>query len=223
MQSLIIVGKNTEELKKKALEICRENKISRFDVQVLQTEKAVGIGDIRKLQDTLILKPIESDQKAAILECFLGMTTESQNAFLKILEEPPANTIIILLSTSLDFFLPTVLSRCNLITLEGKENQSKEEIEENLRVLSSLRFPSNALIIAQDFSKDRTNALEFLEKMIRSSEDAITKPNLQEYFSIRELKTILKELQKTYTIIKGTNVNVRFALENLFLNLYNSN
>src|SRR3972149_11342374 len=98
MQSLIIVGNNTQELKNKALEIAKENKISKFDVEIITTEKAVGIGDIRNLQKNLFLKPLEGDKKAVILESFYGATIEAQNAFLKVLEEPPLSTVILILS-----------------------------------------------------------------------------------------------------------------------------
>jgi DNA polymerase-3 subunit delta' len=109
MQSILITGRDKQNLRQAAQKICAENKISRFDVEVIETEKTVGIGDIRKLQEKLFLKPIKSETKAVILEAFLGMTADSQNAFLKVLEEPPNDTIIMILTSSLDFVLPTVL------------------------------------------------------------------------------------------------------------------
>jgi len=212
MQSILIVGKNINKLKKEAQDLCEKNKISKFDIEILETEKAVGIGEIRSLQKNIFLKPLKSEKKAVILEAFYGATIEAQNAFLKILEEPPANTIIIMLSTSLDFVLPTVLSRCVLINLEKTENFKEEEIAENLKILSSVTNNSSAaLIIAQKYSKDRETALRFLEKMIIS-----VHTNLE---TARDAKIILKNLQKTYAVINTTNVNVRLALENLFLKL----
>ena len=213
MQSLIIVGNNAQELKNKALEIAKENKISKFDVEIITTEKAVGIGDIRNLQKNLFLKPLEGDKKAVILESFYGATIEAQNAFLKVLEEPPLSTVILILSTSLDFFLPTVLSRCKVINLEKTKKLTKEEISQNLEILNSLEknHISNALVIAQNYSKDRETALDFLESLIISVH--------QNFGNDKKLGRVLKKLQKTHTIIKTTNVNVRFALENLFLNL----
>lgn len=210
MQSILIVG-TKEKTKEKALELCKENKISKFDIGFIETEKAVGIGDIRTLQKKIFLKPLESEQKTVILEAFLGMTNDSQNAFLKVLEEPPNNTIIIILTSSLDFVLPTVLSRCTIINLNQTRKLSGEEIEENIKLLLSANNISNALRIAQDFSKDKETALQFLESLIIS-----THQNLNDD---KETGKVLKNLQKTHTIIKTTNVNVRFALENLFLNL----
>lgn len=219
MQSILIVG-TIEKTKEAALKLCLENKISKFDVQTIETEKAVGIGDIRNLQKKLFLKPIKSETKAVILEAFLGMTLDSQNAFLKVLEEPPAHTIIIILATSLDFVLPTVLSRCSLIRLYETRKLSNEEIENNLKIISGLKKEgtSQALLIAQYDSKDREVALQFLENLIISAHDALENKNTE--LSTKDLEKILKSLQKTYTTIKTTNVAVRFALENLFLNLF---
>src|ERR1035437_10553264 len=139
MQNIIILGIDKDQIRLAAKDICDENKISRFDREVIETEKSVGIGDIRKLQEKLFLKPLESTTKAVILEAFLGMTADSQNAFLKVLEEPPANTIIIILALSLDFVLPTVLSRCNLINLDKVRQLTDEEITDNLKLVIELK------------------------------------------------------------------------------------
>jgi DNA polymerase III delta subunit len=216
MQSILIVGQ-PDKTKEAAQKLCKENKISQFDVQVVETEKTVGIGDIRALQKKLFLKPIKSETKAVILEAFLGMTLDSQNAFLKVLEEPPANTIIIILVSSLDFILPTVFSRCSLINLGKTEKLSSEEIENNLKIILDLKTggASQALLIAQNNSKDREIALKFLGNLIISIHDALENENAD--FSSKDLQKILKSLQKTYTVIKTTNVAPRFALENLLL------
>ncbi len=211
MQSILITGKDKEELREAAQKICGENKISRFDIEIIETEKTVGIGEIRKLQEKLFLKPLESETKAVILEAFFGMTADSQNAFLKVLEEPPSDTVIMILTTSLDFVLPTVLSRCRLINLEQAKKLTGEEIDANLDLVLKLKNggTAKALKIAQDNGKDRETALEFLEGLLVSLHTEMKSENLQS----------LKAMQKTYTIIKTTNVAPRLALENLFIGL----
>lgn len=217
MQSILIIGQS-EKVKEKAQQICQENKISKFDVDIIETEKAVGIGEIRNLQKKIFLKPIASEKKAVILQAFYGMTVDSQNAFLKVLEEPPTNTIIIILASSLDFVLPTILSRCNLINLEKIPLIAKDQRESNLKILSIFKKQDvgTALVIAQNNSKDRGMALAFLQSLIISAHELLGDKDQQ--FAPSELKKILKALQKTYTIIKSTNVSPRLVLENLFLN-----
>ncbi len=218
MQSILIVGQ-IENVKEKAQQICQENKISRFDIETIETEKTVGIGEIRNLQKKIFLKPIASEKKAVILQAFYGMTIDSQNAFLKVLEEPPANTIIIILASSLDFVLPTVLSRCSLINLEKMPQATKNQIEEGLKILSIFKKQDigTALVISQNNSKDRETALIFLHSLIINTHELLEDSNKE--FTASELKRILKNLQKTYTIIKNTNISPRLALEKLFLDL----
>jgi DNA polymerase III gamma/tau subunit len=218
MQSILIVGQ-IEKIKEEAQKICKENDISRFDVEIIETEKTVGIGDIRNLQKKLFLKPLKSEKKAVILEAFSGMTVDSQNAFLKVLEEPPASVIIMILARSLDFVLPTILSRCNLINLDKVRKLSDEEINNNLKMIFELKNDGygNALVIAQNNSKTKESALLFLEDLLISCHHALENGNA--VISTKDLQKILKNLQKTHTLIKSTNVSPRFALENLFLNL----
>lgn len=225
MQSILIVGQ-IENAKEKAYDICRENKISKFDVEIIETEKTVGIGDIRSLQKKLFLKPIQSEKKAVILEAFLGMTIDSQNAFLKVLEEPPVSTIVMILAQSLDFVLPTILSRCNLILLDKVKRLSSEDMTSNLRLISALKNGgyANALLLAQNSSKNKESALLFLEDLLISAHHALEggnrdSENRDGEIPAEDLQKTLRSLQKTYTLIKSTNVNPRFALENLFLNL----
>lgn len=210
MQSILIVG-TIEETKKKALEIIKENKISKFDTDIIETIKTLGIGEIRLLQKRVFLKPIKSEQKGVILEAFLGITIDSQNAFLKLLEEPPTNTIIIILVNSTDFLLPTILSRCNVINLKKTENLAKENLDEYLKYLNMIQKGHEILKLAEKFGKSREEALSFLENLM-----LIAHKDLE---NDKSLVKLLKNMQKTYTIIKTSNISPRFALENLFLNV----
>lgn len=51
-----------------------------------------------------------------------AMTTESSNSLLKMLEEPPANTLFILTTNHLDALLPTILSRCSKLAVSDAGN-----------------------------------------------------------------------------------------------------
>ncbi|RIP32658.1 DNA polymerase III subunit delta' [Staphylococcus gallinarum] len=56
--------------------------------------------------------PIEGDYKVYIIEAFEKLTVQGENSILKFLEEPPDNTIAILLSTKPEQILDTIHSRC---------------------------------------------------------------------------------------------------------------
>jgi hypothetical protein len=75
---------------------------------------SISIDAIRTLQRFLQLKTLGNTRqlrRAIIVEHADALTTEAQNAFLKILEEPPRDTILILTANSQHTLLPTILSR----------------------------------------------------------------------------------------------------------------
>lgn len=80
-------------------------------------EKGVAIETVRNAQTFLQLKtPGEKKiRRALIIEQGESMSLEAQNAFLKILEEPPTDTIIIITTTGTDALLPTIKSRAQQI------------------------------------------------------------------------------------------------------------
>jgi DNA polymerase-3 subunit delta' len=75
----------------------------------------IRISQIRDLCDTLSLKPYEAKIRVVILSDAQAMNTAAGNALLKILEEPPDNTMLILTATEKSDLIPTVSSRCQNI------------------------------------------------------------------------------------------------------------
>lgn len=72
----------------------------------------ISIEQIRDLKEWIYLKPFRSPQKIAFIPNASKMTVEAQNSLLKILEEPPLNSFIVLSCKNKRQLLPTVVSRC---------------------------------------------------------------------------------------------------------------
>jgi DNA polymerase III subunit delta' len=85
--------------------------------------RAVVIDQIRDLKRDAAYPPYEGRRKVYIIEDTDQMRAEAANSLLKVLEEPTASTVIILLSTSTEALLPTLVSRAQLVrfTLVGLE------------------------------------------------------------------------------------------------------
>ena len=214
MQSFIIISKNREKAREFVKKMADESKISKFDIYSYETEKAVGIGDVKSLSKQIFLKPMQGTKKMVVLEAFFGMTIDSQNAFLKVLEEPPLSTTIVILASS-NFFLPTILSRCKLIELDREMDFEKDEEKNLLEILENLKSTGvgEKLKLAQTQAKDKQQALVFLEKLIIvARNEMVKKQNL-------ELKKVIQTLQRYYREISKSNVNLRLGLENLFLEI----
>ncbi|HEY5668254.1 MAG TPA: hypothetical protein VIR03_03755 [Candidatus Saccharimonadales bacterium] len=82
-------------------------------------KRTVSIDTIRELQRFLQLKTIGDQpyRRAIILEHAECLTAEAQNAYLKMLEEPPADTLMVLTVDNPRALLPTILSRLQSISV----------------------------------------------------------------------------------------------------------
>lgn len=87
------------------------------DVHVHAPESATGylIAQTRELLGDVALAPIRSKNKVYIIDRAEQLRANSANALLKTLEEPPAGVTFILLGTSADTILPTIVSRCQCV------------------------------------------------------------------------------------------------------------
>jgi DNA polymerase-3 subunit delta' len=105
--------------------------------------KLIRIDQIRRLLDSLSKKPYGRGRRIVLIAEAHGMNPEAGNALLKMLEEPPANTILILTTHQTSDLLPTIVSRCQrirfrplppdtirslLMTQEGLERQEADVV-----------------------------------------------------------------------------------------------
>lgn len=70
------------------------------------------IEEVRNVIHQVSLKPVESRYKTFLLEGADAMRDEAANALLKVLEEPPGETVIFLVTETAESLLPTIRSRC---------------------------------------------------------------------------------------------------------------
>jgi len=83
------------------------------DLHLVRPDGAfIKIDQIRELQKELSYRPFEARKKACIIEEAERMNPAAANAFLKTLEEPPGDALLILLTSHREAVLPTILSRC---------------------------------------------------------------------------------------------------------------
>jgi DNA polymerase III delta prime subunit len=98
-------------------------------VKWLKDRESISIDDIRAIQRFMQLK-VPGNQplrRAIIIENVEAMSIEAQNAFLKLLEEPPADTLIVLTSAHTQQLLPTILSRLQHIKVQALERHTFED------------------------------------------------------------------------------------------------
>lgn len=89
-----------------------------LDVQVIAPVDStyVRIEQVRNLRDDAQFRPLEGRRRVFIIDEADRMNTEAANAALKTLEEPPDTTVLILITAHPQALLPTIRSRCQLLT-----------------------------------------------------------------------------------------------------------
>jgi DNA polymerase-3 subunit delta' len=86
------------------------------DVRLIEDENnSLKIEQIRQMQREINLKPYEGRKKVYIIDNAHNLTAESSNALLKTLEEPPPESLIILVTFKPSLLFKTILSRCQML------------------------------------------------------------------------------------------------------------
>ncbi len=81
-------------------------------IEPLAGKKEISIQQIRELEKELNLRSFSGNKKIVILDPATLMNLSAQNALLKTLEEPPNDSLLILIAASVGELLPTLRSRC---------------------------------------------------------------------------------------------------------------
>lgn len=91
---------------------------SHADVNVIRTEKlSIGVKDVRDLVRSAALAPVGRRWQILVVEDADRLTEQACNALLKAIEEPTDRTVWMLCAPTVDDVLPTIRSRCRLVTL----------------------------------------------------------------------------------------------------------
>lgn len=86
-------------------------------------KNVIRVSVIRELRRAVYERPDRSRRKVYVIENAECMNSEAQNAFLKIMEEPPQYVVFLLLCPSRAMLLETVVSRCTVLTLNTPSPQ----------------------------------------------------------------------------------------------------
>lgn len=169
------------------------------DLLIIDQPRQIKIEQIRQAQGFLNFTCSTLKRKVLIINQVHNLGDEAANAFLKTLEEPPKNSLIILITSRLDNVLPTVISRCRKIYFpswqEGCRFQDKERLEAFLKSW-------------QIELKDRRASMDFIVDLIVLLRDALV------FRITQEKKRLLEKL--SYEIIphlKISNQKIMDCLE----------
>ena len=102
-------------------------------IRIQPSGSFIKIAQIRELVHTLTMKPYEAKIRVVIITDAQALNESASNALLKILEEPPERTILVLIATRKSGLLPTIVSRCQQVEFNpiSKKNLARLLKEEH--------------------------------------------------------------------------------------------
>jgi DNA polymerase-3 subunit delta' len=129
----------------------------------------IKIDEIRQLEQEINLRPYEGKFKVFIINNAHNLNPVSGNAFLKTLEEPPKNSLIILVSDKPARLLKTIISRCRIVKFNSLERRELFGI-----LQKDYDFDDNTLHYLAYFCEGRIgNALKFKDRDILQKKNMI--------------------------------------------------
>lgn len=115
------------------------------DVSLVGPEKPgkeIGIDRVRHVASDIYMKAYEGRKKVFIIDCGSGLSREASNAFLKTLEEPPADSVLIMITRDARELLPTIVSRSQVIRFRNDkipEPKNESALRRRSEVISALQ------------------------------------------------------------------------------------
>ena len=151
-------------------------------------QKNISIADIRELSRKFYLSSTDYSYKVCIVDTTEDLNISAANSLLKMLEEPPKNTLFILVSNNKQSILPTILSRCQKISFQRLNEEDLENISVGL-------FEENHLDLLKS-----TGALTSCDGSVKKLLNFLDKDYMKFFNSMKELLLDLPNLNKRKAI-----------------------
>lgn len=180
------------------------------DLFYLDSEQKLGIEQTKKIREHLSFKPFQAKGRGVVLEDASNLTSDAQNALLKTLEELSIEALFILGAGNEYNFLPTVLSRCEIIRIQAVDSSQQEDKDytEDIDKLIKSDTPERFEYIEK--LKERE---EFLQALVQYFHKNLASHTTSGKVNYMEFSKELLEAEKW----TSSNVNIRAILEYLML------
>jgi len=190
-------------------------------VDKLPDKREILVDQIRELKRDILVVPNEAEKKVYIINDADSMNTSAQNAFLRMLEDPPSHTVFILRTTNPLSLLRTVRSRCVVInpgvfTGESDFTVSDSVLEIAEHFLASLTS-GNAALVDTMFRLDKLERPDFSAFLTFVRERLVTQIRENDY-AARETDHTTEARKRLETLSQAEQIIIK-AGEMLDLNV----
>ncbi|GIV46074.1 MAG: hypothetical protein KatS3mg036_0892 [Ignavibacterium sp.] len=149
-------------------EMCRAiNEMQSMDIIEIDAATNRGIDEVRTLRESVKYAPTLGKYKVYIIDEVHMLTTESFNAFLKTLEEPPAHTIFVFATTDIHKVPPTIISRCQRFDFRRLQIETIKQQLKKIADEEKIKIDDKALtIIAKKADGGMRDAQSYFDQVI---------------------------------------------------------
>lgn len=170
------------------------------------------IDDIRDLRDKIHIAPISAKYKVYIIDEVHMLTSESFNALLKTLEEPPSHVIFILATTEVHKLPATIISRTQRHSFRLVPAKKVVGHLKHIAKQENIEISDSALeLLAEHGGGSFRDSISLLDQM-SSNESEISAQTVQQLLGLAPKDSLLKLITATK---KGNSVEILTELENL--------
>ncbi len=209
MLAKLLVSVDIEQITTEINELIKQFGFSENHPDLLRiTEEKLNVEQAKRVKEFFVLKPYQAKGKGVVISFVKETSVEAQNALLKTIEELPKDGWLLIGTPKESIFLPTTISRCQVIKFTADSNNLDEKTFQEMSEFAKLSVQERFYYIEKVKEKDAflLNLIKYFQYQLPTA------------VNITELKIFLEQCLQAEKWAKA-NVNIRGILEYLALNI----
>jgi DNA polymerase-3 subunit gamma/tau len=167
------------------------------DVVEMDAASNRSVNDIAKLRESVQFGPMENRYKVYIVDEAHQLSSDAKDAFLKTLEEPPANVVFILATTETHAIPITIASRCQRFDFKrGSIGQISKQVSRVLGYEHVTMHADAIVMIARAADGSYRDALSLLDQVLAYKREDITGNDVAEVLGTVKTDLLTATIQK---------------------------
>ena len=140
-------------------------------------KRDISVDQIRQIIDDLTMSSYEGIGKVTVIEPVNKMNISSANSLLKILEEPPGNTLIILIADKMKNIPATIISRCQHIKIYPPNEDESREFINHIHPDANIGKIDPYILVSPLIYEEQNNHSQNIESIIIDLMSMLNKKN----------------------------------------------
>lgn len=215
LHAILIVNPDSIQALTLAKKLSQNNLTPEPDLLLIEAEPSISIQKVKSIEKFLSQKPFQNKQKIVFIPQADQLTLPAQNALLKTLEEPPAHSLIILISAHQNQLLPTIISRCEIHrpNIPVKFDPEFIALQKNIYTTIIHQSIGQKINFISQHSGSKSSALKFCTLQLKFFRHQLLSKKQLSFVS--QIKALMKAIAYL-----NQNLNPKLVLENLVLTTY---